>query len=206
MNFFLAKPEDNLNEPERVFKYKMLSLESMGAMAHFEACRDTGVPFKDVPIDCLIELSNSGYLYYEGELEDLLTPKEQMILKILQEKKGLLDGIFVISDIYKYVDHESKRLGKHFLTNASIRITLKRLSRLGFIRLTKVDDEQTARFLRLFPIKNRYSCCRCGVESDLHRHHYPVRNKDRGKHTIPLCSKCHRLFHEVADFGIIESY
>lgn len=43
-------------------------------------------------------------------------------------------------------------------------------------------------------------CKLCGyTKSTLDEHHYPIRAKDGGIKTIPICPNCHREFHELAD-------
>lgn len=52
---------------------------------------------------------------------------------------------------------------------------------------------------------HNHGCIACSNTRNIHQHHYPVRAKDGGVQTIPLCANCHSDFHGLADHGTLKT-
>jgi len=78
------------------------------------------------------------------------------------------------------------------------------ISRGYFSRLRLSDQDALSKIIKRGRPYNS-GCYACGFSRYLHNHHYPVRQKDGGSQTIPLCPDCHSEFHQYADHGVLSS-
>lgn len=95
----------------------------------------------------------------------------------------------------------NKLLAKSLGTTVSaISNMINKLKKGGFILGSESMSDHDA-FIYLNKRNSVTGCLFCGVNYiSLDEHHYPIRAKDGGTHTISLCPNCHRHFHELVDY------
>lgn len=47
----------------------------------------------------------------------------------------------------------------------------------------------------------KVGCIACGRLNPIHKHHYPIRQKDGGTDTVNFCANHHFDFHKMVDYG-----
>lgn len=85
---------------------------------------------------------------------------------------------------------------------SAISKNIAQLINKGYIvKYDTLSDEEAFDFIS-GGTTHKNGCALCGyLKCTLDEHHYPIRAKDGGIKTIPICPNCHRLFHEKTDYN-----
>lgn len=73
----------------------------------------------------------------------------------------------------------------------------KKLAKLNVIKEVKLSAEQLK--IKTIELSNKGNKCEwCGKESYiLHKHHYPISEKNGGTEIVNICPNCHYTFHKL---------
>lgn len=135
-------------------------------------------------------------------LEDLSINQAFCIKYELDIKDGLLVGALNAINNDLTVDECLKLVPGISNKRDTLQRRLKSLKEKGVLRSFSMSDQEAYIFLKKGDFESS-ACHFCGFSGcSLHQHHYPIRNKDGGKETIPLCPNCHSLFHDLVDHNI----
>ena len=135
-------------------------------------------------------------------LEDLSINQVFCIKYDLDIKDGFLVGALNDVNDFLSVDECLELVPGISNKRDTLQRRLKSLKEKGVLRSFSMSDQEAYLFLKKGDFKNS-GCHFCGFsDCPLHQHHYPVRNKDGGSETIPLCPNCHSLFHNLVDHNI----
>jgi hypothetical protein len=131
--------------------------------------------------------------------------------KILSEVKsslGISSNEYCIIDIVSKfgsvatVSNMSETLG---LSKGAVSNIVNSLISRGYLSRFLFSDQASLNQIIKHGGPYNSGCYACGFNRYIHRHHYPVRQKDGGTQTIPLCQDCHSEFHQYADHGVLSS-
>lgn len=120
----------------------------------------------------------------------------------LTTSESLLLCLFADIDLSANIPSNT-RIAKFMGTNKqSISRSISKLISKGFIeKYENITDKEAFESISKGTLSS-YGCRLCGYSKcTLDEHHYPIRAKDGGTNTIPLCPNCHRLFHEKTDYN-----
>lgn len=123
---------------------------------------------------------------------------------LIKNKEITTNEAFLISllfqiDFDKYIPNNRELSNIIGVSKQAISKMISSLIYKGFLTSNSNYSDQEV-FKRMKNGVHINGCVFCGYsKSTLDEHHYPVRAKDGGTKTIPICPNCHREFHELAD-------
>ena len=112
---------------------------------------------------------------------------------------------FIIDIVSKFgsaatVSNMAETLG---LSKGAVSNIVNSLISRGYFSRFRLSDQDALSEITKHGGPYKLGCYACGFSRYLHNHHYPVRQKDGGSQTIPLCPGCHSEFHQYADHGVL---